>query len=247
MANWQVVSEHRRTLTGMLQTSWPFLLLGAMAAGFAAMFMWIWTSRQHTPDMLIASGVCVFLTLGLLGATAWKAFLSASPVQVFEEGLNWRQDGRERQRSWDEVREVYRKELYRLQNGARPSDWNRHSELRLVFTDGEEAKFNHSLSDYNRLAEFVQQKTAERLLPLARKEFDGRGVAFGPLRLGREGLSLGHELFAWPTLTGLRVRNGFLSWNGHRGADRFLPLKDLPNYPVLLQLLDEVLSSAGKS
>jgi hypothetical protein len=247
MANWQVVSEHRRTLTGMLQTSWPFLLLGAMSLGFAAMFMGIWSSRQHTPDMLIASGVCVFLALGLLGGTAWMALRSASPVQVFEEGLHWRQDGRDGQRSWDEVREVYRKEMYRLQNGARPSEWNRHSELRLVFTDGGEAKFNHSLSDYNRLAEFVQHKTAARLLPLARKEFDSRGVAFGPLRVGREGMSLGSDLFPWPMLTSLRVRNGYLSWNDYRGAERFLPLKDLPNYPVLLQLLDEVHSSAGKA
>jgi hypothetical protein len=247
MANWQIVSEHRRTFKGTLQITWPLLMLGVMSVGFAAMFMGIWSSRGHHTDMLIASGVCLFLAFGLLGGAAWKALSSASPVQVFEEGLHWRQDGRECQRSWDEVREVYRKELYRLQNGARPSDWNRHSDLRLVFTDGEEAHFNHSLSDYNRLAEFTQRATAERQLPLARKGLDGPGVNFGPLQLGREGLRQGHETFSWSALTRLRVANGFLCWNDNRGRERVLALKEVPNYPVLLRLLDEVRSPAVRS
>jgi hypothetical protein len=189
--------------------------------------------------------VSAMLALGLLGGTAWQALLSASPVQIFEEGLQWRQDGRDRQRGWDEVREVYRKELYRLQNGARPGDWNRHSDLRLVFSDGEQVRFNHSLSDYNRLAEYIQQTTAECLLPSARKGLDGPGASFGPVQLTRDGLRMGRESYDWATLTRLRVANGYLCWNDNRGRDRVVALKDVANYPVMLRLLDELRLQPG--
>jgi hypothetical protein len=247
MANWQVLSEHRRTLKGMLQTAWPLLMFAIASLGFAAMFFSIWIGRKAQTDMLIASGVMQVIAIGLLGATAWKALLSASPVQIFEEGLQWQQDGRERQRGWDEVREVWRKELYRLINGARPSEWNRHSDLRVVFTDGEQVRFNHSLSNYNVMADFVQRATSERLLPAARRELSGPGVRFGSLQLSHEGLTLGNERLPWSVITNIRAGRGFLCVVDMRGKQHDIALQDVPNYPVLLKLLEEVRQPASIS
>jgi hypothetical protein len=246
MANWRVISEHRRTVTGMLQNAWPFLLLGSISLLFAVMFFLMRARSAGHTDMIIASGVCLVITLALLGGAAWKAFLSAAPVQVFVEGLQWRQDGRDHQRGWDELREVYRKELYRLVNGAKPSDWNRHSDLRLVFTDGQQVRFNHTLSDYNRLAEFLQSKAAEQVLPAARKDLGGRGVSFGPVYLSHEGLRLPDGALAWDSVLGIRCAGGYLSVYDNRDEQHDILLREVPNYPVLLRLMSEMPQLSGK-
>jgi hypothetical protein len=247
MANWQVISEHRRTTKGMLQNSWPLLMLGAFMLMFAAMFFSIRTrSTGNGTDMIIASGVSVSIALALLGGGVWKALLSASPVHVFVEGLQWRQGGRDHQRGWDELREVYRKELYHLLNGAKPSDWNRHSDLRLVFADGEQVRFNHSLSDYNRLAEFLQSKAAEQVLPMARKDLHGQGVSFGPVYISREGLRLPDGALSWEAVLGVRCRGGYLSVYDSRNDQHDIQLREVPNYPVLLRLMSEMPQLSGK-
>jgi hypothetical protein len=243
MANWQLVSEHRRTVKGMIQITWPYLLLGSGFLAFAAMTFNFRTRSKDQTDMLIAAGVGVLLTAGMLTGAVWSGFSSASPVQVFAEGLRW---GRGNQRGWDEVREVYRKEVYHLQNGAKPSDWNRHSLLRLVFADGQQARFNHSLSDYNRLAEFVQRVTIDRLLPVARSEFENSGLSFGTIHVSREGLSVNRSLLAWETVALVRAGNGNLTVYEENGKRHDFALKDLPNYLVLLRLLSELPQMTGK-
>jgi hypothetical protein len=245
MANWQQLSEHRRTAKGMLQTSWPLLMLGGICLGIALMFCLLWSGRRAQTDLLIVGVGSLFIALPLLGTAMWKAIASASPVQLFEEGLHWCHEGNQRERGWDEVSAVYRKEMYRLVNGASPSDWNRHTDLRLVFVDGEEVHFNHSLSDYNRLADFVQRATANRLLPAARREMDGAGVAFGNVLISRDGLKFGRELYPWPSLESVRVANGYLCWTDNRYKRCEIAMKDIPNCTVLLQLLQEMRQPAG--
>jgi hypothetical protein len=210
------------------------------------MFFSMRTRSPGQTDMLIASGVSLAIALALLGGAAWKALLSASPVQVFVEGLQWRRGGRERQRGWDEVREVYRKEHYRLVNGAKPSDWNRHSDLRLVFADGEQARFNHSLSDYNRLAEFLQRTTAEQILPAARKDINGQGARFGPILLSRDGLRMKDAALSWESVLGIRCKGGYLSVYDSRDEQYDVLLREVPNYPVLLRLMSEMPQLSGK-
>jgi hypothetical protein len=246
MANWRVISEHRRTIKGMLQNSWPFLMLGAFMLMFAAMFFMIRTRSAGHTDMIIASGVSLAIALALLGVGAWRALLSASPVHVFVEGLQWWQEGRDHQRGWDELREVYRKELYHLVNGAKPSDWNRHSDLRLVFADGEQVRFNHSLSDYNRLAEFLQGKAAEQVLPAARRDLNGQGVSFGPVYISREGLRLPDAALTRESVLGVRCRGGYLSVYDRRNDQHDIQLREVPNYPVLLRLMSEMPQLSGK-
>src|SRR5262249_36066619 len=127
----------------------------------------------------------------------------------------------------------------------RPSDWNRRSDLRLVFTDGQETRFNHVLSDYNRLADSVEQVTAARLLPEARAALSGGGATFGALHLDDEGLRLGQEGFPWASLSKVWAGNGYLGWYDSRGNKREIALADIPNHRVVLRLLEERTKPAG--
>jgi hypothetical protein len=246
MSNWTLFSEHRPTGKGLLQTTWPFLMLGGFALFFGFMMQFVRTQPGEETATRMAGVVAMLGSFALLGVAPWRFFQSAANVRVYKEGLQWQQGGREHQQTWADVLQVYRKELHLLQGNARPSDWNRKSELRLVFADGSQASFNHVLSDYSQLASFVQQATAEHLLPLARESMQGAGMTFGTIQLTREGLSLGHEVFPIETLRQLRVGNGYLIWIDARGFKRELPLKDLPNYPVLLCLLEEMRRASAK-
>jgi hypothetical protein len=168
-------------------------------------------------------------------------------VRLYQEGLQWRHAGRDHQRPWEDVREVYRKEVHVLQNNAKPSDWNRRSQLRLVFTDGEQSRFNHMLSDYNPLAEYVQRATSAILYPSARAAMLGTGADFGVFRLSREGLTIGSETVPWATLSKVWAGNGYLGWNDTRGYQRSFPLQEIPNYLVVLRLIEEMTQMAGTS
>jgi hypothetical protein len=234
-----LLSRHRFTWKGLLQTTWPHLLLGSMCLGFGIMLQVVPTQPGQETGTRIAGIVAILGSLALLGVVPWRWLRGPSLVQVYEQGLAWQQGGRRQERSWDDVEKVYRKEVYVLQNNAKPSDWNRRSDLRLVFTDGTQVRFNHTLSDYNRLAASVQQATAERLLPRARAALQGSGVGFGSLQLSQEGVALGADVFPWETLSKVWAGNGFLGWYDSRGNKREVALKDIPNYSVLLRLLEE--------
>jgi hypothetical protein len=247
MANWSLITEHRSTGKGLLQSTWPILTLGGMLLGFGIMMLFVPTKPGQETGTRIAGVVCILGSLALIGVAPWRWMRSASVVRIYQEGLQWQRGGMEHRRSWEDVREVYRKELYVLQNNAKPSDWNRRSDLRLIFTDGEEMHFNHILSEYSTLANYVQQATAERILPVVRSAVDNAGVAFGPLRLEREGLTMGREVFPFASLSKLWVGNGFLGWYDSRGNKREIALKNIPNYPVLLRLLNERMQPLNKS
>jgi hypothetical protein len=245
MANWNLLSEHRPTGKGLLQTTWPHLTLGIMLLGFGVMMLFVPTKPGEETFTRIAGVIAILGSLALVGVAPWRLVRGPTVVRIYEEGLEWHQGGREHQRPWEEVREVYRKEQYILQNNARPSDWNRRSDLRLVFTDSQQTRFNHLLSDYNRLADSVEQATTARLLPEARAALAGGGATFGALHLDREGLQLGNEAFGWGNLSKVWAGNGYLGWYDSRGIKREVALADIPNHRVVLRLLEERTKPAG--
>jgi hypothetical protein len=245
MSDWTLVSEHRPTPEGLVQTTWPFLLLGTFTFFFGIMLQFVRTKAGEETATRIAGIVALIGSVPLLGVAPWRFFQGPTSVRVHKEGLEWRKDGREHRRTWADVTEVYRTEIHMLQAGARPNDWNRRTELRLVFADGSEARFNHVLSNYNQLIGFVQKATTEHLLPRAREALHIGGVAFGAIRLTREGLSVGRDVFPFGALNQFYVGNGHLGWVDMGCFKHTFALKDLPNYMVLLTLLEEMRREAG--
>jgi hypothetical protein len=247
MTSWKLISEHRPTIKGLLQTTWPILLLAVTGVAFGVMMQFVRTKPGEETFTRLAGVVTLVGSVACLGVIPWRYVGVPRSVRVCEEGLQWTQDGRNHERTWDEVREVYRKELHVLQNGAKPSDWNRRSDLRLVFGDGKQTHFNHILSDYNRLAATVQEATASRLLPRAHAALNGAGVDFGPVQVSRAGLTTAAGNFPWQNLNKIWAARGFLGWYDVRGMKGEVALKDIPNYTVLLRLVQEMTAPAVAS
>jgi hypothetical protein len=103
------------------------------------------------------------------------------------------------------------------------------------------------LSDYGQLAGYVQKTTGEHLLPRAREALHDSGVVFGAIRLTPEGLVVGHNAFPFADLNQMWVGNGYLGCVDTRCFKHSFALKDLPNYTVLLSLLEEIKRESGAS
>ncbi len=205
---WEFVSKHRFTWRGFFTWTWMWPLMG-LPFVFIGVATLIFAPTRTAEDASNKLGWCAF-GFGVTGVTlvpmVWRFCIRVSSVRLYKEGLEWRRGGREWRYSWQEVREVYRTEEHFLQGGAQPSDWNRTSRLRLIFTDGKEVSFNHILSKYDRLAGYIQQVTAQQLLPAATAALLKEGVAFGRVHLSCEGIQFKDDYYTWDEVAARRGR-----------------------------------------
>jgi hypothetical protein len=160
-------------------------------------------------------------------------FRRARAAEVYADRLKWTDAAGQHECRWDEVAEVYRVE--RITNRS-----FRYTLLRLVLADGRQVQFDHTLGGYNQLADQVQARTAEHLLPAKQRALDGPGAEFGPVTLSRAAVTIGGETFPWDEVEQYTICNGSLvafprSYQGHAGKE--VALSAVPNYPVLLHLL----------
>lgn len=226
---------HRLRAMGVLQVAGKYMLLGGIFAVIGGGLMLLPGDKgAFVPGL-------VFFVPGVLALASYFYFYLSSPkrVEVGDDGITWDAGGRTRTKAWEDVRKVYRKDIYVIQGNAKPSDWNRTSELRLVFGSGPDARFSHVLSDYDRLIEGVLERTREPLLTQARADLEEGGVKFGPLTLTPTGIEGKGFSDAFESMKRLTVSNGGLTWYTKSGFQRGYPLHEIPNAHVLLALLAE--------
>src|SRR5437868_1494085 len=72
MANWSLLSVHRPTCKGLLQTTWPLLVLGIMCLGFGVMMLFVPTKPGQETGTRIAGVVAILGSLALLGVAPWR-------------------------------------------------------------------------------------------------------------------------------------------------------------------------------
>jgi hypothetical protein len=116
-------------------------------------------------------------------------------------------------------------------------------QLRVVLAHGEEVTFDQCLSDYDQLANAVQGTVTRQLLPAKRSQLAGAGIDFGPVTLHRDSITINGKTFPWPEVEQYIVFRGSLvvyprSYQGIQCEE--VVLGDVPNYPILLLLLQEL-------
>jgi hypothetical protein len=228
------LSEHHLFLGGMTSRYAPHLLLFAICfvVGLGLTLLGV---QNPANNALLPGLICMAASVLFLIAPVVGLFRRARSAEVHADRLVWTATDRHECR-WDEITEVYR--IERLTNRT-----FHYTLLKLVLADGRQAQFDHALSDYNTLADQVQQMTAERLTPNKRAAMEGDGAAFGPVSLSRNGISISGEQFPWEEVEQYTIFNGSLivfprSYQGHAGKE--MALGQVPNYPILLFFLREL-------
>jgi hypothetical protein len=222
-------------MKGFLSRYVAFFMLAAMGVGMGVLGVYVGMAQEQNAvvggGIIVACGSLLLLVPVYLGLVRRPRH-----VEVSEEGLAWKgRDGEQRCR-WDEIREVYR--LDRTVNQT-------FTEKKLVWVlaDGRRVTTDQTLSDFDSLADAVQEQTTTHVLAAKRPALDGGGAEFGTVVLARSGLTIGGKRFSWDEIDHSTLFNGMLyffpkSYQGNDSEDA--KLSETPNSLVMLQLLDEL-------
>lgn len=229
------LSDHKRSFSGICSRYAPHLLmwgiflvigLGLLILGLARP-----TSGTVLPGALFLAGSFLWLAPLFIG-------LARTPRQakVTSGGLSWQDKRGEHTCTWAAVAAVYR--LERIVNQT-----FKIKELRVVQTGGDEVKFHQCLESYDRLADAVHAAASRQLLPAKRNLLATTGAEFGTVTPHRDGITLGTKKISWPEIEQYTIFNGSLVVypRGYKGIRcEEVSLSDVPNYSVLLVLLQEL-------
>jgi hypothetical protein len=241
MAKWKLVSKHEYSFLSAFPDyvkRLGCLAVGlVMTAGGAALLLY-GTGGKNSFSAWVFGGL--FLVLGLLAAGTmvliwpWKRVRWA---RVYEEGLKWKVRSREHKYRWDEVASVNRTEMEFVGPDGRRSTSSRTAYVVLRFADGTGVSFDPALTDYGKLANYVQQAVAASQLAESGGELDEAGKEFGPVHISRKGVTANGRFFKWKEVRWLAVHNGELCAHHECEAWRPVRLNDIPNYVLLLSLV----------
>lgn len=229
------VGVHRRYSRGILSRYVAFFWLWAilLAIGVFLGLLGLFRPNAGTllPGLLFVVGSFFCLIPLFVG-------LSRSPreARTTPEGVQWLDKKGEHRCRWDEITAVFR--VDRLINRTFLL-----KQSRMVLAHAEEVTFDQSLSDYDRLANAIQATVTRQLMPAKRAQLTGAGADFGPVTLHRDGITVNGKRFPWPEVEQYIVFHGSLvvyprSYQGILCEE--VVLCDVPNYPVLLLLLQEL-------
>jgi hypothetical protein len=226
-------SEHAFTLLGYFDR-WQRVLPGTVVFIGFGLFLLASPEIQrsnapYAPLVFVGLGFAAFVKL------AARSF-GVRWARIDADGVSWGGVLGSGFREWNQVTDVYREE--RLTNRR-----YRTRELRLKFDDGASVTFDQALTGYDRLAETVQAVTSSLLMPLKRQELRAEGkVGFGPVTVRTDGIKMKGRSYSWDGLSRYRIENGHIvlySRLARRAGHRDVPLREVPNYVVLLNLMEE--------
>src|SRR5216683_2051638 len=142
------LSEHHLFLGGITSRYAPHLLLFAicfvLSLGLTLLGVQNPENKALLPGLIGMTVSVLLLIVPIVGLCR-----RARSAEVYTDRLVWPDSGGRHECRWDEITEVYRSE--RITNRS-----FRYTLLKLVLADGRQVQFDHTLSDYNTLANLVQ-------------------------------------------------------------------------------------------
>lgn len=228
--------------------------LASFASFWAAFGFWaalnVYVLVTPPPDFTPAKhaaigGGILAIVLGLFGfvlyGAAWRFLRRTRELYLFQEGFVFRLPGSTWFACrWDRVDAVWRAET--MHHGVTTRSYV------IVRASVEDLLMDHdllldrSLNGYAKLADDVEVRVARATLPdLLDRYRRGERLAFGPLELDKEGVTLRGRSVPWAEVKTFRLVNGSLlmvgppvdPWRGNGAAYR-----DVPNLAALLAILN---------
>jgi hypothetical protein len=239
-----IVSQHAIHLNGALERLQGPILGCAFFFMFGGFLVILGIVRPLPTiqgwDFLIASvpvfgggAACLFYVLR-------NVRREVSRVTLRNSGVEWEVEKRVHEKKWDDVREIYLKDI-RSGSSAGPNV-RLEAELKLVFAGGSFLIIDQRLKKYGALCKSVLSLSYRPLLDRIRQEFAVGKVAFGPLTLHPDGVEFRSEKKNWAELQQWTLHNGRLYIISTNPRSRFgweIALYEIPNYQVLFKLLEE--------
>ena len=245
------VHRARRSLRrGQLYGAVALIAL-AILAWFVAAVRGFVAYTEYGP-LLVARWVTFPQVLGLILAAVglwlgWKSWRTwRLRVRVHANGVAIVRGRRGRAVTWAEVRALWSRAV---RTGLPGLTSARRMRLELEATDGRRLRLDDSLEDFEVLALAVKSHVFPLLLAVYTRSFNDRQIlAFGPIRLGPEGIEDGRRPpYGWSEVRGAQLASGRLQVQTSRpGRQSTLtyPAHRIPNVELCAQLIQEIGQSA---
>lgn len=248
----QVVFKHRMVdLAFSLFVAAVFLGLGILAL-LLGLFLW-----PAAKDAWNEAILCFLLGAGMVGGGGYfgvrKLRKSRTSFLVFEAGLVYKEPSRARLFRWNEIdtlsSRVTRIELRGTAAGMHFLEVPAGSKVCWSLRDRleDEIHVDVEVARATELISLIEDRTLPLLLDRARKLLrHAESVSFGPVSVGRTGLTSGNVTLAWEDFDSIRVQEAVLeveqdgTWKDWLDVDGV----ELQNHHVLMALVRE--QKAGK-
>jgi hypothetical protein len=229
----QVVSEHAIHRDGIISRYQMPIMFFVILLILGTVFIILGMTRAELYLSLIG-GVVVVGGVACLGYVLKNMYRGVRRVILTESGIRWEDDQALHEKPWEDVREVYTKDVI--------TRADRDTNLRVVFGDGTAMMMDNRLRKYQSLTKSLLSLSSRVLLEKKRRDLAADRAEFGPVVLYRDGVQVNEQKKSWEELEQWTVNNGCLYIISTNPKNRYgweVSLFDVPNYPVLFQLLQE--------
>ena len=182
--------------------------------------------------LAIGAGVIFFVLV------IYRVRLSLASVKVHQGGVSIRTGIRSaRSIAWGEIEGITTSLVQEFFFGLTV---RRKYQTRLILDSGKSIRIPDTLQNMMELISRLKANLYPRLFPKLLAEFrSGKRLAFGPLEIHAQGLSLDHQEISWPKVKRVDVYNGLLVIELNDRPARKLPVGRIPNLELVLQLIDQ--------
>jgi hypothetical protein len=232
-----LLSEHRASqvrLKGNLWSGIVFILLGiiTVVVGLIA-------AMPETSTTFFCGGVGLLSIAGGAWAVLVHRQEQGMAVQLFEDGLVYRQNGRILIMRWADVTDldavgVYNSKLHSSFYTYTLKDMLGQT-IRLNLTQG-------YFENADQLAQTIQQEVTTRQLPRAVADYNaGTPLKFGPLTLTQQGIQNGRKFLPWSQVAEATIgRHGYFVLHAHEKTISWarVDMTQISNVFILLSLIN---------
>ena len=244
IAELKAISSHRFTVRParrrlLVRAGGALVLLAVSAGMFAVAYLAFREGRANVAALAgVAGGFVLFCLASSLLNVAAEFLFPISIVDLYSAGIRWQRFGRSHVAPWQDIDDIYRRDL-EMEGRASASE---AGGLCLVLRSGKRLRFSDdTLTNFSTFVDVIQRMHGRLELQRKQDEMAEEGVAwFGDIGVKSTGLSLGGRTIRWSEVERVKITGGNLNLylSGSRWRNRkSYPLKDIPNYEVLLTML----------
>jgi hypothetical protein len=230
---------------------YKLLLLAIIAGGFAWAFAgsidfrtWLRVDRNVAPW---AASLCGGAATILLVCVAWSWYYRIKWVAVSEQGIRWLRGPRAKFRRWDQYVGIERGSVEMTVWGE-DLKTGRYAEFQ--FRNGSSLTVStHTVFGFEDLIAEIQLMVAQNMRNIALIP-DSQGglnkpsyIAYGPLRMGEDGLKWDRIFYGWDEVEEYEVGVGFLRIQSKKGTEFVRRLTDLGDWESALTHLESRLGA----
>lgn len=181
--------------------------------------------------LLIVPILLIIYLVNAIRSNSHKAYL-------YQDGFIYTNGSQINTVRWDQVEAVWQK--------AVSYSWSTRYTYTIKRPDGAQVVVSSHVKNVKELGEVILSEVTKRHLPLAQQAYNsGAPVPFGALYLSLQGIGFKDKLLPWQEVKDVVINNGQVQVKkqGNLITWAAVPAADVPNLPVMLQLVANMLST----